>query len=186
MSTAIIIVVVLLIIIALSVGGYLWYQSSPSKCKADPSVATWKIDSTGNCVANVCSTGYGIDANGTPAADGTCPTFVACKNKDDPNAMSWNTDCSIANCKSGYMLSEGSCVSDFSNWAMVPNTDYPKSGLITSTTNVDSETTCMSKCAADDTCLLTVYKPEIKGCWLKRAPLNDSVSQPGYNVYKKP
>ena len=186
MSPVVVIVVILLIVL-LSVGGYLLYRNSPSRCSSNASVLTWKIDANGNCVATVCASGYGIDAAGTPASDGTCPVYK-CTNKEDPNAMTWNTDCSISTCKSGFTLSEGSCVSDYSQWAVLKDTDYPSSGLIKSFVT-DSPESCMSNCATDSSCLLTVFKttdPNKNTCWLKKADLKESKSAPGYNVYQKP
>ena len=83
MSAAAIIFVIVLLI-ALGVGGYFGYTKwfVPNQCNSKGEdtklhVKTWMWDAdSSNCVANVCSDGYGTAATGgSPDSDGNCTLF---------------------------------------------------------------------------------------------------------------
>jgi hypothetical protein len=108
------IIIFVIVLLLLGVGGYFgytkWYK--PRSCNnraADTklNIASWMYDDkTGNCVANACSSGYGTDANGTPANTtnngdaATCPVFC----KSDGSVATFSTDgkCTPLTCSPGY------------------------------------------------------------------------------------
>lgn len=82
------IIVLILIFVALGVGGYFGYKKLlvPRQCnsKAEDTtlhVKTFMWDSVNsNCVANVCSDGYGNAATGgAPDSTGVCSSFVSAR-----------------------------------------------------------------------------------------------------------
>lgn len=73
------VIILIIILIGLGIGGFFLYKYVNDCSRKDGSamhIASYMTDKTGNCVANLCMSNYGIDSNWTPDANGKCPVYT--------------------------------------------------------------------------------------------------------------
>ena len=112
-------IIVIVLLIAIGVGGYFGYTKwwVPKQCvgqAATSNVSTFKWDSdSSKCVANVCMTNYGCDANGTLCTTGdVCAPFNARVYKPVPANPSGGTTTTTGKCVATLITAETNKASD--------------------------------------------------------------------------